>query len=276
MSNVRRLPENLLGRDFVLGDVHGSYDLVVRAMKFVGFKPSTDRLLCVGDLVDRGPESRRALRFLAQPYVHAVRGNHEDMFLQIYADGDEPHPAAVEFATCRNGMEWWLDVPQDERLSLIRAFRELPVVIEVATRRGVVGLVHGEVPSGMHWSEFTGLVEANDQGLIQKALWGRTRVRGDESGVDGIGRVFVGHTPLDRPKRLGNVFFVDTGAVFGLLDEKGEAGRLTISDLACGTMVFDRNDPETKLINAIVDEEPVRTPFGKYAAPAKGKKETER
>lgn len=56
---VLRLPENTRGRDFVVGDIHGAFDKVEAAMAKVGFDVERDRLLSVGDLVDRGAESAR-------------------------------------------------------------------------------------------------------------------------------------------------------------------------------------------------------------------------
>jgi serine/threonine protein phosphatase 1 len=37
----------------------------------------------------------------------------------------------------------------------------------------------------------------------------------DDSGVMDVDRVFVGHTPVRAPVSLGNVHYIDTGAVFG-------------------------------------------------------------
>jgi serine/threonine protein phosphatase 1 len=37
----------------------------------------------------------------------------------------------------------------------------------------------------------------------------------DADCVTGIDYVVVGHTPLKKPIRLGNVFYIDTGACFG-------------------------------------------------------------
>lgn len=84
-----RVPRNAEGRDFVVGDIHGAFDLVLEGMRRVQFDRQRDRLFCVGDLVDRGPQSARAARFLKQPYVHAVSGNHEFKLLDLYAGG---HP----------------------------------------------------------------------------------------------------------------------------------------------------------------------------------------
>lgn len=254
---------NTAGRDFVIGDVHGTMSVVAAAMNGVGFDFARDRLFSVGDLVDRGPESRRARAFIANPSIHACRGNHEDMFLEMYEDGDTPNEDAVRFWTSRNGMSWWMDVPQDERLALIAAFRTLPIVQEIETVRGIVGLVHAEVPHGMDWQTFTAAIEAGDKHATKSALWGRTRIEhGDDSGVRGIDRVFCGHTITDAPRQAGNVYHIDTGSFIGVSDKYEGDGRLTIADLISCTQTF-RNPPSGEFFD--IRSEPVHDrPFGVY------------
>lgn len=241
---VRRYPLNTTGRDFVVGDIHGAYRLVVAAMRAVAFNPAHDRLFAVGDLVDRGPESIRASRFLQYPPVKAVAGNHEDAWLSMFADCDgEPPDELVEIVSrmMRLKGDWWFTTPREERLALIEQFRELPLAIEVETERGLVGLVHAEVPRGMSWQEFTDALRSGDPKVVAAAQWGRKRIRagrdadGDAPiGVEGIDRVFVGHTPVDSPQRLGNVYYVDTGAIYGQLDHP-DGGRLTLASLTART-----------------------------------------
>lgn len=264
---VKRFPRNQLGRDFVIGDIHGSFDQVLDALRRVRFDRARDRLFSLGDTVDRGPGSHRALKFLEQTWVHAIRGNHEDMFLEAYQDG-EPHPGVLEFITCRNGMAWWNDYPTDQRDLMIAAFRRLPLAIEIETARGTVGLVHAQVPKGMAWGDFTAALERGDKDVTHEALWGEDRLyRKDASGVAGIGRVFTGHRVVESTTRLGNVYYIDTGAVFGVLNNDPTMGRLTLANIAEATRTFER-DPETgELFEVRAEAEVVDAPFGDYAAP---------
>lgn len=64
---VARFDRNPLGRDLIVGDVHGCFTKLKASLDAVGFNLERDRLFSVGDLVDRGPESDRALEWLAQP-----------------------------------------------------------------------------------------------------------------------------------------------------------------------------------------------------------------
>jgi serine/threonine protein phosphatase 1 len=259
---VVRLPANPGGRDFVVGDIHGAFDLVLRAMDRVRFDPSRDRILSLGDLIDRGPGSHRTARFLSHGWVHAVRGNHEDMLLEAYAEGDA-HPAVLAYLAGRNGFAWWLDVPEELRRDIVEAVRRLPLAIEVPTERGLVGLVHADVPAGMSWQDFTARLAAGDEAVAHEALWSRRRVgRGDETGVPGIGRVYVGHTPLPRLAKLGNVYAVDTRAVHGLLS--GADGALTFveaSSMTGAIVGLGADGPPADFVNALAEARTTREPF---------------
>ena len=69
------------GRDFVVGDIHGMFGALEGLLAEVEFNEEHDRLFSVGDLVDRGPDSNRALEWLAKPWFFACRGNHEQFVL---------------------------------------------------------------------------------------------------------------------------------------------------------------------------------------------------
>lgn len=78
VMRIKRFAANTAGRDFAVGDIHGHFTRLQAALDTAGFDPATDRLFSVGDLVDRGPECRDVLDWLAKPWFHPVRGNHDD------------------------------------------------------------------------------------------------------------------------------------------------------------------------------------------------------
>ena len=210
------LPENKAGRDFVVGDIHGAFDLLEKALRAVSFDPSKDRLIAVGDLVNRGAHSAECLHYLSQPWFYSIRGNHEEWFLTLYKDG------ALQRDVRQTGMSWMLDTPT-ETLDAIRvSFEKLPVAIEIQTAQGNIGFVHGDVPAGMDWETFKQKLHEDDDATAKMAVWSRNRIDTlDTSGIAGALRVFFGHTVVEGgPKELGNCFFIDTGAVFKLNDEQ--------------------------------------------------------
>lgn len=86
-------------RVYAIGDIHGRYDLLRELMsKIVTHWEASDkrakrvRLLFLGDIIDRGPDSAQCLRLVTNlvklPRVNCLRGNHEDLLLRsIAGDG---------------------------------------------------------------------------------------------------------------------------------------------------------------------------------------------
>lgn len=225
MSNevlVKRFQKNTSGKDFAVGDIHGHFTMLQKALDEVGFNPAADRLFSVGDLVDRGPECEQVLSWLDKPWFHPVRGNHDDY--------------VCRYDTCdtgnwlQNGGAWFMALTWEERGEFAAQFRELPIAIEVETADGPVGLVHADCPFPT-WQYLLGQLEGGAHGgqlrnIKNCCMWSRRRVElEDIGGVDGVRALVVGHTPLCRPQVLGNVIHIDTagwqpkqGGYFTLLE----------------------------------------------------------
>lgn len=253
-NKIQHFSKNQLGKDYVLGDIHGRFDLVYENLKQVDFDPEKDRLFCVGDLIDRGPYSKHVVDFLSLPFVFAIRGNHEDMLLHYYETYPEARDEDFYRVGLQNGMTWFLENNQEQRQQILQTLAELPLVIEVESKRGLIGLVHADVPKKMSWQDFKKEIENNNEVVIETALWGRSRLMNDiKEDIPGLGRLYVGHTVQEKVKKLGNVVALDTGAVFDR--------HLTMVDIACKTeMIINPTQPKNKLFN-ISDN--TNTPFGK-------------
>lgn len=80
----------------VIGDPHGRHDLLVQMLDRLQQRPDAAqlRVICAGDMVDRGPDTAAVLRHFQQlshapaPFaqVLCLRGNHEEMLLEFLAD----------------------------------------------------------------------------------------------------------------------------------------------------------------------------------------------
>ncbi|KAG8993997.1 hypothetical protein FRB90_000550, partial [Tulasnella sp. 427] len=69
-------------RLIVVGDVHGMDNELGDLLKKVNYSPKKDRLVHLGDVTIKGPQSRRVLSRLASHNVTGVRGNHDQKVIE--------------------------------------------------------------------------------------------------------------------------------------------------------------------------------------------------
>ncbi len=76
---------------YLIGDVQGCDAALGRLLSHIGFSPSRDRFVVLGDLVNRGPDSLAVLRRLRalEGSAEALLGNH-DLHLLALAHGIRP------------------------------------------------------------------------------------------------------------------------------------------------------------------------------------------
>ncbi|WP_447744488.1 metallophosphoesterase [Pseudomonas nicosulfuronedens] len=228
---LQRFPHNLRGRDFVVGDVHGHFELLQRLLDQVGFDPAADRLFAAGDLVDRGPYSPQVLDWLAKPWFASVRGNHEQLVIDVVLAGDDRD---LHF---RNGGAWLYKLTPVTRERIARRLQQLPLVIEVELGEGRrAGIVHAEAPVSSAFPDWDSgvaalageLGETARRNAVGLAMWARTRIeKEDATPITGLERLYVGHTAQSAVRPLGNTHYIDTGS--GYAD-----GCLSIVDLHSG------------------------------------------
>lgn len=70
---------------YVIGDVHGCHDELKRLLDVIKFNPYFDKLIFVGDLIGRGPNSLEVLEFIIKLDDVAINvlGNHDLKLLAI-------------------------------------------------------------------------------------------------------------------------------------------------------------------------------------------------
>ncbi|KAL8420671.1 hypothetical protein RB594_003455 [Gaeumannomyces avenae] len=61
-----------------IGDVHGCREKLDQLLDKVGFRPNTDHVVAVGDLVNKGPDTLGAIDLLRSIGASSVRGNQDD------------------------------------------------------------------------------------------------------------------------------------------------------------------------------------------------------
>lgn len=244
------LAVNRHGRDFVVGDVHGHKVLLEALLRSVNFNPTCDRLIALGDLIDRGPDSRGVLEMVrGEPWFHSLRGNHDAMFKGSIDDW------GIERTWRRNGGKWADLMSKKDMRELASIVDGMPLSMTLDLVDGrKIGLVHAELHVNHPWEALTGLSNDADidpiddlSSTIQSAaLWGRSRIRIWATAVtsealadvpphrldtfrralkpiEGLDLLIAGHTVLahGEPVRCSNFLWIDTGAGY-------EKGRLTL------------------------------------------------
>jgi bis(5'-nucleosyl)-tetraphosphatase (symmetrical) len=135
---------------FAVGDIQGCYNPLIKALGDVGFNQSKDTLLCVGDLVNRGPDSLKVLRFLKNlgNQCVTVLGNHDIHFLAMYY--------GIRMPKATDTLQQVLDAPDVDDLALW--LRNKPLVVQLKQSKTI--LCHAGIYPG--WSLKKALGLANE------------------------------------------------------------------------------------------------------------------
>lgn len=209
MTHVVHQP-NSVGRDFVIGDIHGKYKELKRLMEEKGFDKAHDRLFCCGDFVNKGPESLKCLELLNRNWFFPVIGNHEE---------------ALIFATLSdiNYSEWesigggWLtkdELKTHEIQALLSKLCQTPRYITLNHSSGVkIGLCHAQPPT----EDWNDVFENNlTCSQVERSIWSHSRAASINftdsfTTIQNIDFTIHGHSAFERPTLLSNTLHIDTG-----------------------------------------------------------------
>lgn len=224
----RRIPANTTGgKDYVVGDIHGTLERLKTDLVDLGFNPLKDRLFSVGDLVDRGPDSAGVVALLKEPWFFAIKGNHEDMAIRWFdrkpgADSCEMPIEGWDMDApgyARNGGMWFIQLDEPAQLQIINSIRHLPLALELETSEGLLGIIHAEVIYD-DWTRMKEMFDSYVPGKYSKAfktaervaMWERDKVEDLRTfeAIKGIDAVVCGHTPMKDPRILDNQMYIDT------------------------------------------------------------------
>jgi len=81
-------------RTIVIGDVHGCLDTLDEMLRMLRVKAGEDRIVFLGDLVDRGPDSAGVVRRARELNAESVMGNHDEKHVRYrrYELSGKPNP----------------------------------------------------------------------------------------------------------------------------------------------------------------------------------------
>ena len=192
----------MASRTIVVGDLHGCYDELTDLLAKVGFN-AEDKLVCVGDLITKGPKSREVLeRFMSDPQFSAVIGNH-DLALRRRWNGEKFKLKPSQKPTHKE-----LKKEKERYLPFLNA---LPFVIDLGT--------HLVVHAGLRPKVALHSQTTEDMTELRSLGEDRTDRKGtpwyDEYEGDKV--VLFGHWPDSKPRRGKKAIGLDTGCVYGNL-----------------------------------------------------------
>lgn len=194
---------------YAIGDIHGCLHFLEELLDEVQPDLTRDRLIFIGDYIDRGPESKRVVDYIInlrrrypRENIICLKGNHEAMFLD-FLQGIEK-----ELFLFNGGLgtiqDYW-GYGWDEKEELI-----LPPEHEIFYQEL---LPFFETPDYIFvHAGLKPLIPLEEQ-AEEDLLW----IRGEFiASMEDFGRTVVfGHTPFKRPLVMPNKIGIDTGAVYG-------------------------------------------------------------
>jgi bis(5'-nucleosyl)-tetraphosphatase (symmetrical) len=75
---------------YAIGDVQGCFDGLMKLLDKISFNPKNDKLIFLGDIVNRGDKSLETLEFIKKIDAQIVLGNHDYHLLACYFGINNP------------------------------------------------------------------------------------------------------------------------------------------------------------------------------------------
>lgn len=193
------------GRTLFIGDVHGCAEELETLIE--AFSPREgDRLVALGDLINRGPDSLGVLQLIRSHAIHCLLGNHEQRFLAAWQSGNKDLLKSKDKKTYAR----LADSDFEEILTW-------PHVIHISSLN--VLAVHGGFGPGIPWRDQDPFLVTHIQVLDSL---GRPAKRSDAPNGhpwaekwNGPEHVVYGHTPRPHPLHHARATGLNTGCVYG-------------------------------------------------------------
>lgn len=168
----------------LIGDLQGCCDPFDRLLANAGFSPSRDRLVVLGDLVNRGPASLRVLQHLAAlgGSARCVLGNHDLHLLAVAHGVRKPHRNdTLQQILDAPDHAHWLDWLRRQPLALTEAgwlcvHAGLPPAWDTAQALALAAEV-GAVLTGPDLPAFLATMYSNEPARWDDRLQGADRLR---------------------------------------------------------------------------------------------------
>ena len=191
---------------FVIGDIHGCFDKLQMLMQEIPIDLDHDKLVFIGDYIDRGPQSFEVVDYLVRlqrryPAIIFLKGNHEAM-LENYLTGVD------RFTYLLNGGQQTLD----EYLNHTAQSGSSPVPREHTAFFDSLVLYHQTEDYIFVHAGLRKKIPLEKQ-KSEDLLWIRDAFISTDYDFGKL--VIFGHTPFQKPLVEKNKIGIDTGAVYG-------------------------------------------------------------
>jgi serine/threonine protein phosphatase 1 len=230
-------------RTFVIGDIHGCYNQLSEVIKLAQITRE-DRLVFLGDYVDRGPDTYSVIEYLIW-----LSKNHECVFLK--GNHDDAWHKAILSEEISNSIMWkqgaqktfesYFTAGVDPSVHLDFFDELLPYFVDENLNCYVHGgfnrhiLIEQQEPDDIYWWDRDLLHSARSYSMLSKeSQQYKFKIKGCNEGK--FKEIFVGHTPvqfltptlklsngaeglllesaelISIPQKYANIWAVDTGA----------------------------------------------------------------
>jgi bis(5'-nucleosyl)-tetraphosphatase (symmetrical) len=135
---------------FIIGDIQGCYKEFRNLLKLIDPKKE-NKFFCVGDLVNRGPESEKVVDYVLENNIKSVLGNH-DLHLMAILIGAKEHNKKKDTMT--------KIINKNKAVEIIEYFSQFPFAKVISNNNKKSLIVHaGVLPS---WS-LSDITSANEE-----------------------------------------------------------------------------------------------------------------
>ena len=212
-------------RRLVIGDIHGLLKPLQEVLERAAYSPKKDKLIFLGDYVDRGLQSAQVVSYLLKIQEKAKHkpvflvGNH-DVWCQDWLNRDEISDAWLRFG----GMETLESYDQLSYSELDKHRDFFNALLPFHIEKDKKAFVHGGYLSDLGLGDDLDYVYYNDRSIarmIGQHAEEREGIKQLPARLRHYKELYIGHTPTlkfgyDRPLGLNNKYWMmDTGPIYG-------------------------------------------------------------
>lgn len=211
----------------IIGDVHGCFDELLELLETLEYRqmnslyshPGGNKLVFVGDLTDRGPNSIAVIQLvyqlvIEQEIAYYVPGNHCNKLYRYFLGNRVQEKHGLETTIAE-----WKRLKEDQKKNIQEKFMTLYenaplylyfknlqlVVAHAGIKENLIGQMNSNTKTFVLYGDITG--KTDHRGRPIRRDWAKH--------YKGNPWIVYGHTPVLEPRQINRTINIDTGCVFG-------------------------------------------------------------